>query len=109
MSDHAPIPPTDSEEWVQRQEMAKVFAAMRHGEDTICPDCLCCDTDWSSCDQCGGEGYVDRYDEDPLWYGHELYECDFCCGKGGWKSCLGNCDRVAVPAGSSDLGEGKPK
>lgn len=39
---------------------------------------------WFDCWQCGGEGWEDRYEQDPLWYGHELYRCDNCHGKGGW-------------------------
>lgn len=40
------------------------------------------DDDPVDCSNCDGEGYIDRHDEDPLWYGHELYPCDWCWGKG---------------------------
>lgn len=39
---------------------------------------------WEDCYDCGGEGWEDRHDEDPLWYGHEVYRCETCMGKGGW-------------------------
>ncbi len=53
-------------------------------------DCQCArcggSCHWVDCYQCD-DGYEDRYDEDPLWYGHELYVCDHCQGHGGWNVC----------------------
>ena len=37
------------------------------------------------CPDCGGEGFVNRHEEDPLWYGEdEWFRCETCEGKGGW-------------------------
>ena len=41
---------------------------------------------WHDCYECE-DGYNDRHDEDPLWYGHELYICQCCLGRGGWNVC----------------------
>jgi hypothetical protein len=66
-------------------------------EESLCPRCKCCDTDWVECYQCGaegGRGYDDDLQfEDPMWYQPgDWEECDICEGKGGWSVCLGNCD-----------------
>jgi hypothetical protein len=64
---------------------------------------------WTYC--CNGcdDGYIDRHDEDPLWYGHELYTCDVCRGRGGWNHC-GNstewCEANPLP-GRDDVPRGK--
>lgn len=35
------------------------------------------------CWSCGGEGWVSRHDEDPLWYDEDdLYPCEVCGGVG---------------------------
>ena len=42
------------------------------------------------CDVCGGDGEINRYDEDPLWYGSESdgwEDCDTCDGEGSWWVC----------------------
>lgn len=60
---------------------------------TLCPRCNCCEIDWEACPECDGEGYVSRYDEDPLWYSEDAdWPCEMCMGQGGWNRCLGNCD-----------------
>ena len=44
---------------------------------------------WEDCWQCGGQGYRELYDEDPLWYDEDdTEECDICDGKGGYYICL---------------------
>lgn len=46
-----------------------------------------------SCESCAGEGFIELYDEDPLWYDEDDTEvCDRCnghgvetwCGECGW-------------------------
>lgn len=35
------------------------------------------------CWNCGGEGYRDLYEEDPLWFDQDdIEECEICQGKG---------------------------
>lgn len=52
-----------------------------------CPKCGDA-TDWLRCWKCGGEGYHELYDEDPLWYDEDDIEtCDVCMGHGGWWRC----------------------
>jgi DnaJ-class molecular chaperone len=47
------------------------------------------DSDWEDCPECGGEGWVSRYEEDPLWYDEdEEWPCELCGGKGGWNRRL---------------------
>lgn len=50
-----------------------------------------CDGDWHACPHCGGEGYIvdDCFEDscpcaDPET-DHDIIECDYCRGKGGWK------------------------
>ncbi len=60
----------------------------------LCDRCKCCSTDWESCEQCGGDGFLELYDHDPLYYDpDDTEDCQWCEGKGGWPLCLGNCDR----------------
>jgi DnaJ-class molecular chaperone len=43
--------------------------------------------DWFQCWNCGGEGELNHYESDPLWYAtyEEGWEtCDICKGEGGW-------------------------
>lgn len=56
--------------------------------DDVCRRCGS-NRDWEDCWQCGGEGEIDRYDEDPLWYfGKWRYQkCDNCEGEGGYYVC----------------------
>lgn len=53
---------------------------------TLCPRCRCCElipNQDDSCWNCGGEGYFDLYDEDPLWYDEDEIEmCSECKGSG---------------------------
>lgn len=43
-----------------------------------------------SCWSCGGEGYHDLYEDDPLWYDEDDIEhCDVCNGKGFYYVCAG--------------------
>lgn len=64
--------------------------------DSLCPRCQCCDTDWVECWDCGGEGGQDGEElmmEDPLWYSPDDFRrCSTCKGKGGWSECIGSCD-----------------
>lgn len=64
--------------------------------DSLCPRCQCCDTEWVECWDCGGEGGQDGEElmmEDPLWYGPDDFRrCSTCKGKGGWSECIGSCD-----------------
>jgi len=44
------------------------------------------------CGDCGGEGEVDRYEEDPLWYDEgDMYPCHMCEGRGWMRECLRCC------------------
>ena len=62
-------------------------------EGCPCPRCDCCCRDWEDCWSCGGEGYRELYDDDPLWYDPDDTEsCHECGGKGGWLMCIGRCD-----------------
>ena len=62
-------------------------------EGKLCPRCGCCEMEWVECHECGGEGWVSRYEEDPLWYDEDdLWPCHICEGEGGWWACLGRCD-----------------
>lgn len=64
--------------------------------DSLCPRCQCCDSEWVECWDCGGEGGQDGEElmmEDPLWYSHDDFRrCSTCIGKGGWYECIGSCD-----------------
>jgi len=47
-----------------------------------------CDKVGVICWSCGGEGYRELYEEDPLWYDIDDVEpCDICRGEGGWLIC----------------------
>lgn len=51
--------------------------------------------DWEDCDKCGGEGFHELYEEDPLWYSPgDTEPCDQCDGKGGWWLCLNRCGGI---------------
>jgi hypothetical protein len=76
-------------------------------------DCQCArcgsSTDFLDCGNCD-DGYVSRFEEDPLWYDeNELYPCPDCNGKGGHQHCVSGDDwcethplpgREKVPRGS---------
>lgn len=56
--------------------------------DDECPICGS-SMDWEPCDLCGGEGYYDAYESDPLWYDEgDVERCSQCNGEGGWAICL---------------------
>ena len=63
--------------------------------------------DWKDCYECE-DGYIDRHAEDPLWYGHELYDCQCCLGRGGY--VCGNspewCEANPLP-GRESINRGK--
>lgn len=55
------------------------------------PACEICGSDlwWEPCDQCGGEGFREVYEDDPMWYDEDDTEtCDWCLGHGGHYFCL---------------------
>lgn len=55
--------------------------------DPVCPECGRFAI-WVDCDACGGEGYVEVYDDDPMWYDPGDTEfCHQCGGDGGWYLC----------------------
>lgn len=42
---------------------------------------------WEECETCGGDGYIDIWDEE---YGYDdtTRPCDICFTKGGWWRCM---------------------
>lgn len=53
----------------------------------ICEECES-EMTWEDCWQCGGEGFRELYEEDPLWYEpNDTEQCDICEGKGGYYVC----------------------
>jgi hypothetical protein len=59
-------------------------------DDFYEPGCPTCHAglDWEYCDVCGGEGYFELYDEDPLYYDRDdIEKCGQCDGAGGWWMC----------------------
>ena len=63
-----------------------------------CGRCGDCEMEWVKCWDCGGEGEIDRYDDDPLWYVGKMrfWRCDICEGEGSFKVCMGRCDDNAA-------------
>jgi len=62
------------------------IATWSEGELT-CDECLH-ECSWTDCEDCGGDGGHDGYDEDPLWYRpNNIIPCSQCLGKGGWWYC----------------------
>jgi len=58
-------------------------------------DCQCARCGgYMASERCGSceDGFVDRYEEDPLWYGHELYKCSECDGAGHNQWCGNGAD-----------------
>lgn len=52
-----------------------------------CPECEA-DLEWIDCEGCGGEGDVDAYELDPMWYDEgDAVDCTQCAGVGGWYVC----------------------
>jgi predicted RNA-binding Zn-ribbon protein involved in translation (DUF1610 family) len=59
------------------EEDLTLFLCQRCGEMKV----------WEDCDQCD-DGYVEVYDEDPLWYDPgDIERCHQCNGAGGWRVC----------------------
>jgi hypothetical protein len=55
------------------------------------PSCPKCGASmfWDECSACGGEGWIEVYDLDPLWYAPDDVErCEQCNGVGGYYVCL---------------------
>jgi hypothetical protein len=55
-------------------------------------DCQCarCGSScyWEDCSNGCEDGYLNRYEEDPLWYDNDYDQlCEICCGRGGWQLC----------------------
>lgn len=41
------------------------------------------------CWSCGGDGFHELCDDDPMYYDEDDVEtCDICDGKGGWTACI---------------------
>ena len=80
-------------------------------------DCQCarCGSScyYVDCEHCGFEdfpGYVNRYEEDPLWYDEDdLWPCDVCQGQGAWAVCLSDCQWCELNPleGREDVERGK--
>lgn len=56
--------------------------------EPFCPVCggpMVWEPCWNGCD----EGYIDLYEEDPLWYDEDDCElCQICEGEGGFWVCM---------------------
>jgi len=64
----------------------EAITASQGPEPPTCPTCGNWQ-DWEHCDQCE-DGYVDLYDEDPLFYDEgDVEPCHTCDGHGGWWVC----------------------
>jgi DnaJ-class molecular chaperone len=55
-------------------------------DDEACPKCGHSPTHRRECGECD-EGYVNRYEEDPMWYDDEDVPCDECNGTGWQRWC----------------------
>jgi hypothetical protein len=56
-------------------------------DDAICPTCGD-ELDWRWCWACGGDGGVDRSEDDPIQFGPgDWLRCDICDGAGRFASC----------------------
>lgn len=56
-------------------------------DDELCKICNG-PMDWEDCGACGGDGFVDVYEDDPLWYDPgDTEPCHQCGGSGGWWYC----------------------
>ncbi len=46
-------------------------------------------TMWEDCHECGGDGYINRHEEDAMWYDEDdMSPCSLCGTKGGWAFCM---------------------
>ncbi len=55
------------------------------------PYCDICGSsmDFEPCDMCGGDGVIEVYESDPLWYDiGDTETCHQCGGEGGWWVCF---------------------
>ncbi len=44
--------------------------------------------EWIDCWMCGGAGYIESYEDDPMWYRPgQTDDCEVCDGAGGWYYC----------------------
>lgn len=71
-------------------ECTKVLQhAAYRGSDGAVTCCLCdSETEWRDCDQCGGDGFIELYEDDPINFGpDELGTCPSCSGNGGDHVC----------------------
>ncbi len=62
----------------------------------VCERCGCCDTEWVDCYFCGGEGVIGHdcgEDTCCCLYPEDNIQCDICGGAGGWRECIGHCDK----------------
>jgi len=57
-------------------------------ETEFCPLCGS-ELEWTDCPDCGGWGYLDAWEEDPINFspGEEYIECGMCHGQTGWWAC----------------------
>jgi hypothetical protein len=75
--------------------------------DEACPKCGHTPIHWRECTQLGCEdGWISRYEEDPLWYDEDDLEmCDECWGTGIEKwcpACGADIQLITVKAGTED-------
>ena len=55
-------------------------------DEKTCPVCGCL-LEWVDCGGCD-DGWIDGYEEDPLWFDPgDLDRCRQCNGRGGWLEC----------------------
>jgi len=61
---------------------------MQDDEHRFCSICGSSEL-WVECDNCGGDGHFDAYEDDPLWYDPgDTNLCTWCLGTGGhWVCC----------------------
>lgn len=50
-------------------------------DEEACPECGHSPTHCQECEHCD-DGYVDHYEEDPMWYDDEDVPCEYCNGTG---------------------------
>ena len=84
---------------------SELLGAYYRGSDGAATCALCnCEMEWECCSDCGGEGWHDAYEDDPIYYQPgETKPCHTCNGKGGmhWcvtKDCETNCGWKLIPA-----------
>lgn len=69
-----------------------------HDMDMVCSVCGC-GMEWQGCWNGCDDGFLDLYDEDPLWYDEDDVEvCSVCDGRGGWWVCPGAAEHTKEPA-----------